>query len=304
KIGMGDIDPYDYGQSKAVDDFLEWAQGKTGRQIANHEAVKKSAYPSVIAGLLQEADKETGRLIVAHAYGSRKAFQELAKRRDDLAFRLARADNQVNFALQYEVSRTWRDRMPIPPIRRITKPKQPDPEQLPLFDIGAFPKGRPGVKAEGGRGVDVPESLEPVRGQPNLLAGKQFSYPNIVGNLPKTVEGQYFIAPKTAAEGGPYWMKGPVDAETIKELVPYFNARAKREAARKWEQLPIPGLPAKDDQWKAAKSWRQHNTTLGQTVDDWDESMSMRIMPWDRQATKWFLSYQRELAQKYGKELD
>lgn len=302
-IGVGDIDPWDYAQSKAVDDFLDWAQNKTGRQIANHEAVKKSAYPSVIAGLLQETDKETGRLIIAHAYGSPKAFEELAKRRDDLAFRLARADNQVNFALQYEVSRSWRDRLPVPPIRRVTKPKEPEPEQLPLFDIGAFPEGKVGEKAKSG-GVDEPEGLEPAAGFGGLPAGKQFAYPSIVGNLPKTVKGQYFIAPKTAAEGGPYWMKGPVDADSIKEMVPYFNSRAKAKAFREWEQLSIPGLPAKDEQWKAAKSWRQHNTTLGQTVDDWDESMSMRVMPWDRQATKWFLSYQRELSQKYGKELD
>lgn len=308
KVGVGDIDPYDYAQSKAVTDFLDWSAGRSGRQIANHEAVKASPYRSVLAGLLQEADQETGRLVIATAYGSKRAFTELAARRDDLAMRVARADNQVNFALQYEVSRRWRDQMPMPAIRRPALAPEPPSEQMSLFDIGAFPAGQPGVKgaSSSGKSADTSTSKPvPVRGEPTSgPAGKNFAYPGISGNFPKTVDGQYFIAPKTSDQGGPYWMKGPVDAESVKDLVPFFNASAKARAAEKWEQLSIPGLPPRDSQWKAAKSWRQHETTLGQTVDDWNEQMSMRIMPWDRQATKWFLSYQRELSQKTGKELD
>jgi hypothetical protein len=33
KIGQGDIDPYEYANSQAVTDFLEWSAGKNGRQI-------------------------------------------------------------------------------------------------------------------------------------------------------------------------------------------------------------------------------------------------------------------------------
>lgn len=307
-LGVGDIDPYDYSKSKAVDEFLNWTDSKSGRQIGNHAAVAASPYRSVLAGLFQDADTETKRLIVAVGYGSKKALGELAMRRDDLAMRVARADNQVNFALQYEVSRGWRDKMPMPAIRRPKGAGEPPSEQLPLFDIGAFPKGTPGVKGSGSAGGSVGAKISeplPVRGVPTSgAAGKGYDYPGVSGNFPKTVEGQYFIAPKTAKEGGPYWMQGPVDADSVREMIPYFNAEAKRKSAEKWEQLTIPGLPKKDSQWKAASSWRQHDTTLGQTVDDWNEQMSMRIMPWDRQATKWFLSYQKELSQKTGKELD
>lgn len=304
KIGVGDIDPYEYAHSKAVDDFLEWSAGKNGRQIANHEAVKASPYRSVVAGLLQDADTETSRLIIATAYGSKRAFNELAQRRDDLAMRVARADNQVNFAMQYEVSKGWRDKMVMPAIRRKKPTGEPPSEQMPLFDIGAFPAGKPGVKGEGKAGKEMDlEGPEPSRG-PFGPAGQSFNYPSVAGNLPKTIEGQYFIAPKTSVQGGPYWMKGPVDAESVKEMVPYFNVSARVRAAQEWEQLSIPGLPPKASQWKAAQSWRQHHTTLGQTVDDWSEEMSMRIMPWERQSTKWFMSLQKELAQKTGKDLD
>lgn len=300
--GVGDIDPYDYAQSKAVSQFLEWAKHKNGRQIANHEAVKASPYRSVIAGLLQEADPETGRLIIAVGYGSKRALNELAQRRDDLAMRVARADNAVNFALQYEVSRGWRDKMPavVPPIKQKPKPKQPDPEQIPLFDIQPFPEGKQGLGG-GGAAKDA-DDIVPAKGYGGKPAGKPFDYAPISGNLPKTTPGQYFVAPKQG--GDAYWMPGPVNAESVKELNKYFRGQAAADAAQKWEQLAIPGLPPKASQWKAATSWRQHNTTVGQTIDDWDEQLSLRVMPIERQTSKWFMSYQRELAQKAGKDLD
>jgi len=300
KIGVGDVDPYDYAQSEAVSQFLAWTANKNGRVIANHPAVKASPYRSVVAGLLQEADESTARLIIATAYGSRKAVRELAARRDDLAMRMARADNQVNFALQHEVSRGWRDKMPVmaPAIKHKTPLPEPDPAQLSLFDIAAFPKGKLGP---GGSKVKDPESLEPHRGGPTGPAGKGYDYPNVSGNLPETVRGKYFVAPK---DDDSYWMRGPVNKDSVKELARYFRGDAKGRAAAKWEQMSIPGLPAKDSQWKQATSWKQHNKTIGQTIDEWDEQLSMRIMPWDRQATKWFRSIQRELAQKAGKELD
>lgn len=303
-IGVGEIDPWDYAQSEAVTEFLKWKQGKNGRQIANHEVVRDSAYPTVLAGLLQETDEATDRLIIAVGSGSEHALERLAARRDDLAMRVGRADNQVNFALQYEVSKGWRNRMPVPPTRTKPAPKRHDiEEQLPLFDIGAFPAGKEGPG--GHLGMKDPEKgPEPVRGQPPTGApGQAFGYPNLTGNVPETVRGKYYVAPKN--ERKPYWMQGPVNAENVKGLVKYFRGDAKGAAAAEWEQMTIPGLPPKSGQWWKANTWEQHAETLnvGRTIDDWDEQLSMRLMPWDRQATKWFMSYQRELAQKSREEL-
>lgn len=304
-LGVGDIDPYDYAQSDAVTKFLQWSAGKNGRQIANHEAVKASPYRSVIAGLLQESDEATGRLIIATAYGSKKALTKLTARRDDLAMRIGRADNQVNFALQYEVSRGWRDKMPamVPAIKRKTPLPEPDPAQTSLFDIQAFPGGK--VGPGGTTGTKEPNSMPmPIHGQPPTgMAGMPFDYPNLSGNIKPTTPGQYFVAPKMGADA-PYWMEGPVNKDSVKELARYFRGDAKGRAAAKWEQMSIPGLPPKDSQWKQATSWKQHDATIGQTIDDWDEQLSMRVMPWDRQSTKWFMSFQRELAQQSGKQLD
>lgn len=225
KLGVGDIDPYDYAQSKAVDDFLDWAQKKNGRQIANHEAVKASPYSSVIAGLLQDTDKETGRLIIATAYGSKKAFDELAARRDDLAWRVARADNRTNFALQYEMSRA--PRFVAAPVGG-GKPKVSDPIQYKLFD------------ADGKIRLD--------------------------------------------AAGG----VGPVNVENAKQMVPALNAEAKRRAQDDWAKLKLPGMPPTSVKGAVAP----------------DQSLSNFLTDIDRRQTKWFLSYQRELAQKAGRELD
>lgn len=304
-IGQGDIDPWDYAQSDAVTKFLQWSAGKNGRQIANHEAVAASPYSTVIAGLLDGTDIDTGRLIIATAYGSKHALERLAIRRDDLAMRVGRADNQVNFALQYEVSKGWRNRMPVPPTKQKPKPRRTDvEEQIPLFDIQAFPAGRLGPGG-GNRLRDPEKGPTPVRGEPPTGApGQPYDYNSISGNVPETIRGKYYVAPKSGR--APYYMPGPVNADNVKELVKYFRGNATGETAAKWEQLNIPGLPPKAGQWWRASSWDQHADSLatGRSVDDWDEQLSARLMPWDRQSTKWFMSFQRELAQKSRKELD
>lgn len=224
-IGAGDIDPYDYAQSKAVTNFLEWSKGKTGRQIANHEAVKQSAYPSVMAGLLQGADMETARLIVANGYGSKSAFDKLASRRDDLAMRLGRADNRVNFALQYEMSR--QPRYVAAPMGG-AKPTPASTERIRLFD----PDGK--IKADVG--------------------------------------------------------EGPINRDNAKAVSSAMNADAKTRSQADWSTLKLPGMPTPPSV-KGAKP---------APID----SLSNYMTDVDRTQTKWFMSLQKELAQKQGKELD
>ncbi|WP_061290723.1 hypothetical protein [Herbidospora cretacea] len=316
-VGPGVQSADDIADSRAVTNFLKWKQGKSGREIANHQAVKASAYPSVMAGLLQEADEQTSRLIIAVGYGSEAAYQRLASRRDDLAFRIARADNILNSAVDFELVKSGTYKTFLPKALPSQGPKAPEPEQLPLFDIGQFPAGEPGMggkAAKGKKKAKSPTDTDDLDfgGQP---AGKSFEYPSISGNLPKTVQGNIMIAPKAgdrvtglggiSVDAGPYMMSGPVNEEAIKDLIPYFNGLSQADAYRAIASLdnPIPGLPPKPA-WQKATDWQMHDETLNALGQGFDESSSMRIKPWPIASQRAMLMAQEEIKRKSGSEME
>lgn len=300
--------------SEAVTEFLRWKEGKSGREIANHPAVQRSAYPSVLAGLLQEADEGTSRLIIALAYGSDAAKAKLAQRRDDLAQRLARADNLYNPSLEWELVKSgeYKTYMPkLPPPGG--KPKPVEPEQLPLFDIGAFPIGQEGKGGKSGKPKDGtwerPEDLPPagLMGPP----GTAYEYPNVSGNLPKTKAGRYLVNPKTggkltgrggiSVDAGPYSQLGPINPQTAKELMPWLRGDAAKR--QREEALTIPGLPP-ESQWKEASSWEMHDQTLEALRKGFGETSSARIKPFQMETHRWFAQMQDEIRRKSEKELE
>lgn len=280
-VGPGPQPADELADSKAVDAFLSWKKGKNGRQIANHPAVAKSAYPSVLAGLLQEADEPTSRLIIAAGYGSKPAYAKLAERRDDLAFRMARAENVLNTAVDFELARSAQYKTFVPKPIPEAGLRQPDPEQIPLFDIGAMPigkEGKGGKAAKGSKPIDS-EGLSGPGGPP----GQPFEYPTISGNLPKTTPGRYFVAPKEGAQAtglggisvpaGPYSLPGPISPETAKELAPWFNGKSDEKQLAKYVEQMIPGMPEP----------KKVTTAVNQ---------------------KWFLQYQQELMRQTGPQLE
>lgn len=303
-MGSGKQSADEIADTKAVTNFIDWAQNKSGRQIANHPAVKASAYPSVMAGLLQEADADTARLIIAVGYGSKTALAKLAARRDDLAFRIARADNAVNTALDFELVKAgeFKTFMPKPAPSTKAGPRQPDPEQLPLFDFGQFPIGKEGKAEKVLGGKPKSSSLEPPLGGVTGPAGKGYSYPGISGNIPKTTRGRLFVGPKSGPDGN-YMMEGPINAAAVKELLPYFKGDVKKQEYLKYVQGEIPGLPPEAN-WKVASSWEQNDETLSALNKGFDDASSMRIKSWPEQNQRWFLQYQQEIQKKSQSEME
>jgi hypothetical protein len=306
-VGPGRQSADELADSAAVDKFLDWTEGKTGRQIANHEAVKRSAYPSVMAGLLQEADRDTKRLIIAAGYGSKDAFNKLASRRDDLAFRVARADNVLNTAVEFEIARAGEFKVFVPKLAPAEKKglSQPEPEQLPLFDFGQFPMGKEG-KAEkvpsGATSDPKISSPAPFSGGPTGPAGKGYDYPSISGNIPESIRGRVLVGPKSGPDGT-YMMEGPINADAVKELLPYFKGDVKKREYQKYVQGEIPGLPPEEN-WRVAGSWEQHDETLAGLSKGFSEESSMRVKSWPEQHQKWFLQYQQEILKKSEKEME
>ena len=86
--------------SDKMNQFLAWASGRSARQIISHPIFKANPrsddFAAVIAGLLDREDLSTARLVMAVGYGSLKAKNELAKRGDDLLYRLQAVENETN----------------------------------------------------------------------------------------------------------------------------------------------------------------------------------------------------------------
>ncbi|MEU8317101.1 hypothetical protein AB0C33_01920 [Nonomuraea sp. NPDC048881] len=100
KLGVKETDPDVFAHSDRVNEFLAWASGKSARQIIEHPMIaqmsKKDDAAGILAGLLDEQDVDTARLVIAHGFGSLTARQALAERADGLARRIQSVNNLSN----------------------------------------------------------------------------------------------------------------------------------------------------------------------------------------------------------------